>query len=209
MNSATSAGAELTLVVAATLLAMLTGSTMAAGGPTDPLAGITIAPEVNIPKYHRPDWDDGWDDADGDCLRTRDELLLSQSRIPATMTANGCKVVAGEWSDPYTGRTFTRADQLQVDHLVPLKEAHLSGGFLWSQDQKRRFAEDVVGGELVLTSKGGNSAKGDKDPGKGWVPTDTKLMCAYLSRWIGIKRRWSLAMDQYEATTIRALLTRC
>ncbi len=38
--------------------------------------------------------------------------------------ANGCTVQAGTWIDPYTGRTFTAAGDLNVDHIVPLKHAH-------------------------------------------------------------------------------------
>lgn len=129
--------------------------------------------------------------------------------MPAVLREGGCKVASGEWVDPYSGRKYFRADELEVDHVVPLKEAHVSGGYAWPINRKRMFAEEIDGGELVLVGRDRNKSKGSQDPGKGWVPTDDKLMCAYLDRWVSIKRKWSPAMDPYEATMIRVLLKRC
>ena len=73
----------------------------------------------------------GWWDADGDCLNTRQEVLLAESLVTATVI--DCRVVSGLWFDPFTGQTFVDPGELDVDHLVPLKEAFISGASEWYQ----------------------------------------------------------------------------
>ena len=46
----------------------------------------------------------------------------------------------GKWKDPYTGRIFTDPSQLDIDHVIPLKEAWESGAKTWSRKKKREFA---------------------------------------------------------------------
>src|SRR4051794_614544 len=56
-----------------------------------------------------------WVDADKDSCNTRAEVLLDESRIPATVEA-GCKVTAGEWFSYYDGLTLTAPGGLDIDH---------------------------------------------------------------------------------------------
>ena len=67
-----------------------------------------------------------WGDADGDCQDTRDEVLADQGR-QIDLSGDGCEVMDGVWRGPYTGQTFTDPGDLHIDHVVPLKEAHVSG----------------------------------------------------------------------------------
>ena len=58
--------------------------------------------------------------------------------MAAILDADGCRVVGGQWHDPYTGTTFTDPSRLDIDHLVPLAEVHRSGGGeMWSDAQRR------------------------------------------------------------------------
>ncbi len=85
-----------------------------------------------------------WIDADGDCQNTRHEVLIEESRIPVTFkTSRQCVVISGEWHAPYTGRVFTDPSLLNVDHVVPLKEAFLSGDNTWRRQKKVLFANDL------------------------------------------------------------------
>ncbi len=68
-----------------------------------------------------------WIDADGDCRDTRAEVLAAESLTPVRYDGRGCKVVAGRWFDPFTGRTLTDPSMIDIDHRVPLAEAHRSG----------------------------------------------------------------------------------
>ena len=46
----------------------------------------------------------------------------------AFKSARNCRVVAGEWLGPYTGKRFHTVRDLDIDHIVPLKHAYESGG---------------------------------------------------------------------------------
>ena len=84
------------------------------------------------PKYERSDYSH-WIDADGDCQDTRVEVLVEENiGTISYLTNSSCKVVTGSWYDPFTNTTFSTASRLDVDHMVPLKEAHESGAYLWS-----------------------------------------------------------------------------
>ena len=91
---------------------------------------------AECPPYDRKDYRH-WIDADGDCQNTRHEVLIDESQTPVTFkTDKGCRVVSGNWLGVYSGDDFTNASKLDIDHLVPLKEAHESGGYAW--DTARR-----------------------------------------------------------------------
>ena len=88
-----------------------------------------IAP--NIPDYDRGHWKH-WIDSDRDCQNTRHEVLIEESlKKPTFKSSKQCQVATGEWLDPYTGLTVTDSIKLDVDHMVPLKNAHDSGGWAW------------------------------------------------------------------------------
>ena len=37
----------------------------------------------------------------------------------------------------------TDPKELQIDHMIPLKEVHISGGHAWDAKKKRDFANDL------------------------------------------------------------------
>ena len=91
----------------------------------------------DIPAYNREDWEP-WIDADRDCQNTRAEVLIGESLVPVGFRSDGlCTVDNGQWLAPYTGTTVTVAGDLDIDHMVPLANAHLSGGWAWTVQRKR------------------------------------------------------------------------
>jgi hypothetical protein len=66
-------------------------------------------------------------DQDGDGCDTRAEVLIRESSTRAQVDPIGCTVVAGDWYSPYDDRTWTDPAELEIDHVVALKEAHDSG----------------------------------------------------------------------------------
>lgn len=160
-------------------------------------------------KYDRKDWPH-WSDADGDCQDTRQEVLIAESEIPVKFkTAKRCRVKSGRWRCPYTGRTFTDPRDLDVDHLVPLAEAHRSGGHAWDRDQRERYANALEDPDhLIAVEKGSNRAKGDKDP-HAWMPPDDAFRCEYLKAWRGVKDQWMLEMDPAETRWIEEAEQAC
>lgn len=154
--------------------------------------------------YDRQEWPH-WIDGDLDCQDTRAEVLISTSRVPVKFKRNkGCIVSWGEWFDPYTGKTFNKASNLDIDHIVPLKEAHRSGGYAWSKEQRRAFANDPE--NLTPVDLHSNRQKSDRDPAN-WAPPNKGYICEYLKRWTHIKHKYRLASDENEAMKVNQLQT--
>ena len=149
----------------------------------------------------------GWIDADGDCLNTRHEVLAAESLTPPLI--NDCKVVFGLWYDPFTAETFTDPWRLDVDHIVPLKEADVSGGAAWSSTRKRQYANDLSNpGHLMAVKASANRAKGSRDLAH-WLPENEAFHCAYVQMWLAVKTRWDLTMDPEEEDVAVTILANC
>ena len=170
------------------------------GGPTSP-AEIPIE---DIPAYNRELWQH-WIDEDSDCQDTRQEVLIEESVIAAVLDPRGCRVVSGMWRDEYTGLVFTDPSDLDIDHRVPLANAHRSGGWVWDASRKRAYANDLRDPEhLVVVSASANRSKGDRGP-EAWRPPSGDNWCKYVSSWRAIKQRWVLSVYPQEETALREM----
>lgn len=147
-----------------------------------------------------------WTDADGDGCNTREEVLIAESLSSAQVDAYGCTVVAGDWLSLFDGRAHTDPSDLDIDHLIPLKEAWDSGAYSWSSTQREQFANDLTDGRvLIAVTSGVNRSKGDRDPSQ-WLPPSSAYICTYISDWIAVKYQWGLNMDSSEWGRIKNLL---
>ena len=135
--------------------------------------------EASCPKYNRKDYRH-WIDSDRDCQNTRNEVLIQESLKPVSYkSSKGCKVSSGQWYGSFTGRTFTNPKKLDIDHLVPLKEAHDSGAYAWSKSKKRDYANDMSHPDhLIAVAARANRSKGAKDPSE-WMPPDRSYWRQY------------------------------
>lgn len=175
-------------------------------GSTSVVLTVSAATTSAIPAYDRDEYLPDWDDADNDCINTRHEVLILESAIPVTMNASGCSVVAGLWNDPFTGQSFTDPSDVDVDHLVALQEAHDSGGYLWTTEQKQAFANDLLRADaLRAIDDGTNSSKSARDPAE-WLPPDSSFHCEYVRDWVEIKNDYGLTFDDAERTVIESVL---
>ena len=114
---------------------------------------------------------------------TRHLVLAEESEVPVEWDTRKKlhKVTSGKWTCQYTGRPFTDPKDLQIDHLVPLKEVHYSGGFLWSPQKREEYANDMTDPNTLIAVHGrANMSKGERDPAR-WMPEKNK--CQYLSQW--------------------------
>src|SRR5690606_28748554 len=100
--------------------------------------------------YDRDEWLPSWADADNDCQNTRHEVLIAEADGPLTYSSGGCTVTSGAWHDPYTGLTFTNPSDIDIDHMVPLADAHRSGGWKWTTATKRQYANDLTHPETLI-----------------------------------------------------------
>ena len=156
--------------------------------------------KAETPKGYQRDAFVHWIDADSDGQDTRAEVLIQESKT--TVTLSGGTVVRGKWVSYYDARTWRRASDVDIDHVVALKEAWDSGARRWNTDTRRRFANDLGDRRsLVAVTDNVNQAKSDRDPAQ-WLPRKA-AQCRYVKEWVAVKHRWKLAVDKAER---RALL---
>ena len=170
------------------------------------------------PSYRRAEFGSGWADLDGDGCRTRDEVLLNtvdRSQPYRVQRQGRCRadMVAGTWTDLYSGRSMTwsnlkdttQAESLPIDHIVSLAEAHRDGAKDWTRQRRVEFANDVL--NLTPTTAALNSSKSDKGPAD-WNPP-VAGRCAYATRYIAVKDRYRLPVDKKEKDALHRLLKSC
>ena len=158
--------------------------------------------EVYNRRRHFGTWVD--DPHDQTCHNTRAKVLQRDSATPVKLSPNNpCSVIEGQWKDPYSGLVLTRADEVQVDHLVPLKNTYLSGGWKWSQKKRCLYANFMGTPFHLLTVEAReNMSKGDSTPER-YMPPNQSYACQYLKNWLSVKLIWNLKMSESEADAIR------
>ncbi|PIK13568.1 HNH endonuclease [Halobacteriovorax sp. JY17] len=131
-----------------------------------------------------------WTDTDKNCLNTRHEILKIRSLVKVKISS--CKVVEGKWNDFYFREILTSPSQIDIDHVVPLKNAWESGASLWSNREREKFANDPE--NLVITNSHYNRKKQAKTPLE-WYPIEKSYTCKYLKQWIAVKTKYALKIN--------------
>ena len=171
---------------------------------------ITVAPiPADIPEYDRGDWKH-WVDADGDCQDARQEVLIAESLVSVTFeTDRQCRVETGRWFGALTSVYVEDPSDLDIDHLVPLKNAHLSGAWRWDADMRQEYANYLEEEDhLIAVTAGANRSKGAKGP-EEWGPPDLDYWCQYATDWTEVKARWGLTMTKVESEIVMDMLGTC
>lgn len=151
----------------------------------------------------------GWikDPSHQTCFDVRNLVLIRQSVQPITYDPNNaCRVQASSWYDPYSDEYFFNAIELQIDHVVPLKNAYLAGAAGWSSAKRchyENFTDDPT--HLLAVAKFENLSKGERGP-ESYLPLNTNFQCSYLAIWLRIKAIWNLKMAIPEAEAIKNFL---
>jgi len=156
--------------------------------------------------YHREEWPH-WADIDGNGCDARQDALAVWSVVAVTVNRSGtCKVVIGSWVSPYDGVASNNPSDFDVDHLVPLENAFRSGGWAWSTERRRAFANNPA--ELVVASASSNRSKGS-DPPNEWRPANQDSWCAYAEGWVQVKSSWGLSVTTPERDALGQMLDTC
>ncbi len=156
--------------------------------------------------YSRKDWPH-WIDEDRDCQNTRQELLIVSSKVSVQFKdSKRCTVKYGQWYGAYTGQIFTKASDVDVDHIVPLAHAHRHGADTWTKAQRREFANDFD--NLLVVDDSTNQSKSDQAPHE-WLPPLKDYWCEYGKRWKMIKEKYRLRYSSEERITLNQLVETC
>ena len=164
---------------------------------------------TDIAEYKRSQWRH-WTDADGDCQDARQEVLILESLAEVTFeSASKCRVATGRWHGAFTDTYVETPGQLDIDHLVPLKNAHDSGGWAWTPERKQEYANYLGDPDhLIAVTRGANRSKGAKGP-EEWRPPDQGYWCQYAMDWTEVKMEWGLTMTQSETEAVIDMLDTC
>lgn len=182
------------------------GSTAPGEVPAE-LQGLRVAERSTAP-YDPAAWPH-WLDADDDCQDTAAEVLAEESVFDATYDDAGCRVTQGLWQDPWNGEDYQSELEVTVVHLVPLPNAHASGGAGWDAARRAAFANDLSAPEhLLVVSREMAAARGDRAP-EAWQPPLESGRCAYARDYAAVKKRWDLSVTQAELDGLAAMLRTC
>lgn len=197
--------------------------TPSAAPPISPERAAALLDELRqVPRgrpsdYQRKAFGSPWRDIDGNGCNQRDDVLLRDAVPGSTQVQHQGRcdhdVLAGTWRDPYSGRTLeldnlkdlAQAQAVQIDHIVPLAEAWVSGASSWTPERRVAFANDLS--VLLAVDGPTNASKGSGDPA-AWRPRKA-YQCAYAVRWITIKHEWELTADASETAALREMLDYC
>ncbi len=153
-------------------------------------------------RYDREKHFGGWLEqrTDNTCLDTRGKVLRNHSL--SKVNINSCRVVSGEWHDPYTNLNYQRARDIQVDHVVALSNAYKTGAHQWAANKRCLYA-NYLGNDFHLLPVEGeeNERKLDYDPSR-YIPPNREYTCQYLKTWLKIKNIWDLRLTFKEASAI-------
>jgi hypothetical protein len=184
--------------------------TTTTGKPTVVGSALALLQLVRVENEYQVGYDralfEHWRDIDGDGCDSRDQVLKRDSISLPQVDPVNCNVIAGDWVSPYDGARWSNPSDIDIDHVVALKEAWDSGAWAWSAAQRKAYANDTSDSRTLLAvTDSVNQSKSDKDP-SNWLPPLQSYTCTYLGNWVAIKVRWSLSMDSSEFGRIKNLL---
>lgn len=155
--------------------------------------------------YDRQQWKH-WIGGYGNNCDTRKMVLIVEAVVKPTVDSK-CTITGGRWVSHYDGVETTNPSTFDIDHMVPLAEAHDSGGHAWDADRKQAYANDLgYDASLVAVSASSNRSKGDKDPAE-WLPPLS--VCRYVTEWVSVKFRWTLSIDATEKAALTRQASSC
>jgi hypothetical protein len=202
-------------LAAALLTAVLQISAPHAAGATPPgipaastarteLAALTVATSSHTTTYAR-DLFPTWDIISGTC-DTRETVLKRDGT--GVVVSSACAATSGSWQSPYDGATWTASSDVDIDHMVPLKNAWISGAWAWSTSKRESFANDLSDPQLWAVTDNVNQSKGDRSP-DSWKPPLASFFCTYARAWIQVKYVWDLTVTSAEESALSGMLATC
>ena len=172
------------LAVRIALGAAVLPAPLQAGGADGKCRGLTVADEL------------------ADCQLAYDPELYDYDR--PTLLPLLKDRTAGAIFSPYTRRVFLRDDDVDVEHIVARKQAHVSGLCMADDRTRLAFASDFL--NLTLAASLVNQAKVECDAAT-WIPPENR--CWFARRVVEVLRKYELTVDPDEADALDAILSAC
>lgn len=176
------------------------------------LSSLQVKPIGSMNGYSRAQFGPAWADVDRNGCDTRDDILQRDLSSITYRSGSRCLIAAGTLRDPYTGKTihFVRgvktSSAIQIDHVVALGDAWVTGASSWSAHKRLMYANDPT--VLLAVDGPQNEAKGDDDAAS-WEPPNKAFDCAYVARQITIKYKYKLWVTSVEKTAMVRTLLSC
>lgn len=149
----------------------------------------------------------------GNGCDTRNDILDRDLKNKTYTKISSCPnaVATGVLDDPYTGTTidFTRgaaSSKVQIDHIIPLGNAWVTGAQQWNQDKRIAFANDPS--NLLAVDGPSNGAKSDRDA-SGWLPSNKAVRCSYIAAQVNVKSTYGLWVTSAEKNAMTQILAKC
>ena len=168
------------------------------------LAALKVAVRGTMDGYARDEFPH-WDKVDANC-DTREQVLKRDGKDVKTDAQ--CAPKSGTWVSPYDGETWHKASDVDIDHMVPLGQAWVSGANKWTRERREQFANDLVRPQLKAVTDNVNEQKSDKAP-DAWKPPLVSYWCAYATDWIVVKHDYGLTITVPEKDALESMLQRC
>lgn len=168
------------------------------------LGELTVAEPHSMDGYSRSKFPH-WITQSGTC-DTRETVLMRDGADVETDAQ--CRAVSGSWHSEYDGKDFSKAGQLDIDHMVPLAAAWRAGADEWTTPERQAFANDLTHSQLIAVSAASNRSKADKDPST-WRPPLQSYWCTYAEAWTDTKHVYHLNITQPEHDALAEMLATC
>ena len=140
--------------------------------------------------------------------------LVAESRTEPTSHSaptENAESTSGEWLAPYTGTVVTDPGKLDIDHMVPLGNAHCHRCFaVGPQSQRERYANYLDHPQhLIAVTASANRSKGARGP-EEWRPEDQFLLVPVRHRLDHHQgSTWELTVTQAEHDALVQMLNTC
>ncbi len=181
------------------------------GTATVQLARLAVKGRAPKTGYDRAEFGAAWLDTDRNGCDTRNDILRRDlADVALDPRTHGCVVTEGLLRDPYTGATVTFSrgvgTEVDIDHVVALGDAWVTGAFAWEIRKRAAFANDPM--NLLAVDASANRQKGDGDAAT-WLPGNKRFRCSYVARQIAVKAKYGLWVTPAERDALARVLTAC
>lgn len=175
------------------------------------LAALPVKGKAPATGYDRTaDFGSPWLDVDHNGCDTRNDVLARD--LTDVVRRGPCTVLSGVLLSPYSGARidFVRGDttstRVQIDHVVALENAWVTGAQQRSAEQRQALANDPE--NLFAVDQHQNAQKRSGDAAT-WLPADTAFRCTYVAHQVSVKSKYGLWVAPAEHDAMVRVLDHC